>query len=252
MSIRVNHLVWEHSAHKGSELLTLLAIADNADDDGLAFPGYPYLAAKTRLSRRGVQYIVKKLLSGSVDGHPELELEERGHRGKSNRYRVRVQTLHRKPAQLGVQDDRVRVQSDAQRGATTSAPEPSVTVKEEPPVTEESRSEIAHLCELMASLQNERLEDPGRYKVAKGWLDEMRRLLDIDERSPEEVEAAIRWVHRDEFWGANILSPAKLRKQFDRIKLEAKRRREFKGKKRRGPSAAEIRQMREQLDEAAA
>ena len=49
--------VWEGSQHKGSALLQLLAIADYADDNGLAWPGLSTLAGKTRISRRQVMRI---------------------------------------------------------------------------------------------------------------------------------------------------------------------------------------------------
>ena len=42
--------------------MTFLAIGDNADDEtGVAFPSIEYLAWKTRLSRRSVQYAIKQL-----------------------------------------------------------------------------------------------------------------------------------------------------------------------------------------------
>jgi len=54
MSIKRMSAVWEDSEHKGSALIFMLAIADNADDLGVAWPGYEYLAHKTRMSRRTV------------------------------------------------------------------------------------------------------------------------------------------------------------------------------------------------------
>ena len=54
MGIRHMNAVWERSQHKGSELLLMLAIADMANDVGLAWPGYVYLAHKTRMARRSV------------------------------------------------------------------------------------------------------------------------------------------------------------------------------------------------------
>ncbi len=54
--------VWEHSTHKGTELLTLLAIADFAHDDGKgAYPSIPMLARKTRMSKRQTQYVLRTL-----------------------------------------------------------------------------------------------------------------------------------------------------------------------------------------------
>lgn len=62
MSIAVMTHVWKHSQQKGSYLLTLLAIADYADDNGRAYPSIKTLAAKTRLSERNVQYVLHKLI----------------------------------------------------------------------------------------------------------------------------------------------------------------------------------------------
>lgn len=92
MSVLVSGLVWERSEHKGSELLTLLAIADNANDNGLAWPGYEHLATKTRLSRRSVQYAVARLLAGD-----ELMIERPGGGPRSNLYRIELAVLRRKP-----------------------------------------------------------------------------------------------------------------------------------------------------------
>jgi hypothetical protein len=61
MSIRVMSHVWQHSRHKGSDLLLLLAIADFADDAGIAYPSVPTLAVKTRLKVRNVQYRLRAL-----------------------------------------------------------------------------------------------------------------------------------------------------------------------------------------------
>ena len=55
MSIKVMSAVWEHSKMKGSALLLQLAIADFADDAGIAFPGTETLAKKIRMSERQVK-----------------------------------------------------------------------------------------------------------------------------------------------------------------------------------------------------
>lgn len=50
--------VWELSRHGGSAMLLLLAIADYADDNGLAWPGQTALAKKTRVDRRNLARII--------------------------------------------------------------------------------------------------------------------------------------------------------------------------------------------------
>lgn len=95
------NLVWLHSAHKGSELLLLLAIADNADDHGRAWPGIELLSRKTRLTTRGVQYALRKLLTAD---DPEVDVTKRGAKGRSNEYQVRTKSLRLKPVRLDEDD----------------------------------------------------------------------------------------------------------------------------------------------------
>ena len=52
------------------------------------------------------------------------------------------------------------------------------------------------------------------------WAGEIDRMIRLDGRSPERIEAVIRWCARDPFWSKNILSAAKLRKHFDRLELQ--------------------------------
>lgn len=55
------------------------------------------------------------------------------------------------------------------------------------------------------------------------WIDDCRKLREIDERTPAEIRAIIEWCQNDNFWKANILSMGTLRKKFDRLFLQAKR-----------------------------
>ena len=83
MSIRVMSRVWEESKHEGSALLTLLAIADFADDDGKAFPSKKTLAKKTRMSARSVQRLVQTLIASG-----ELFVDPNAGRNGTNLYIV--------------------------------------------------------------------------------------------------------------------------------------------------------------------
>jgi hypothetical protein len=61
MSIDCTNRVWEHSNEKGSALLLLLAIADYADENGLACASLGVLAARIRMSRRQTLRLVARL-----------------------------------------------------------------------------------------------------------------------------------------------------------------------------------------------
>jgi hypothetical protein len=54
MSIKRMTDVWEKSTHTSSDLLLLLALADNANDEGYCWPGIDKLCKKTRLSESTV------------------------------------------------------------------------------------------------------------------------------------------------------------------------------------------------------
>lgn len=52
------------------------------------------------------------------------------------------------------------------------------------------------------------------------WADDIRKLSELDKQSTKDIEKVIRWCQQDSFWKNNILSPVKLRKQFDQLTLK--------------------------------
>lgn len=49
------------------------------------------------------------------------------------------------------------------------------------------------------------------------WANDIRKLRELDKRTPEQIRSVIEWSQQDNFWWKNILSASKLRKQFDRL-----------------------------------
>lgn len=49
------------------------------------------------------------------------------------------------------------------------------------------------------------------------WSDDMRKLVELDKKEIKLVEQIIVWSQASDFWSKNILSAAKLRKQFDML-----------------------------------
>ena len=60
---------------------------------------------------------------------------------------------------------------------------------------------------------NPNFKDPNIQK----WSDDFRKIVEIDDRDKHEVAMLIKWVQKDSFWMANVLSPAKLKKQYDSL-----------------------------------
>lgn len=106
MSIKVMSAVWETSEQKGSALLLLLAIADFADDTGVAFPSTTTLAKKVRMSGRQVIRLRQHLYESG-----ELEYLAGGH-GKGDKMSVRIVF---KGDILSPLNDGIRVTSRAER-----------------------------------------------------------------------------------------------------------------------------------------
>lgn len=52
------------------------------------------------------------------------------------------------------------------------------------------------------------------------WSEQSDYILRIDKRDPHEVKKVVEWCQLDEFWQDNILSTAKLRKQYDKLVLK--------------------------------
>jgi len=56
----------------------------------------------------------------------------------------------------------------------------------------------------------------------QSWADEVRKMLELDQRTEEQVKYLMRWVQQDDFEMMNVLSPAKLRKRFDALVMKVK------------------------------
>jgi len=80
------------------------------------------------------------------------------------------------------------------------------------------------LSELLLELIVQRKGDLRRPNLDR-WARDMDRLIRLDGRMPERIEAVIRFCQRDPFWQNNILSVATLRRQFDRLELLMQQRR---------------------------
>ncbi|OYD05784.1 helix-turn-helix domain-containing protein [Rhizobium sp. N4311] len=92
MSIKVMSIVWSRAPVQSGDLLMLLALADNADDNGVAFPSVTYLASKARMSQRNVQRCLR-----SLEGAGYIQIIERGGPSGSNKYRVNLKLLRDLP-----------------------------------------------------------------------------------------------------------------------------------------------------------
>lgn len=109
MSIRIMNAIWQEAEYGGNTLLTLLALADWANDDGVCWPNIEQLAKKCRQSVRSAQYAIKQFITDGI-----LEAEVVHGKGRRNTYRIKVQNLHHlKRCNLGHE----KVQNTTPKGA---------------------------------------------------------------------------------------------------------------------------------------
>jgi len=98
MSLKVMHWAWS-LALPPTPKIVLLALADEANDDGYTFPSVTYLARKCSLGDRTVQRVLRRLTS---DRYVSVEHRfRRDHARTSNGYRLAINNppsnCHRPP-----------------------------------------------------------------------------------------------------------------------------------------------------------
>ena len=73
-------------------------------------------------------------------------------------------------------------------------------------------------------IQNPNFKKPN----LESWANTLRLMLEVDKRDAVKVGEVFTWANQDDFWSSNILSPASLRKQFDKliVKLDQPKRQE--------------------------
>jgi DNA-binding MarR family transcriptional regulator len=88
MSIKVSAQVWEHGPRERNMRFVLLAIADNANDEGYAFPLVKTIADKCVMTTRNVLRVLEKLTS---NGWVEVQVSPKDY--KANAYQINLSKL---------------------------------------------------------------------------------------------------------------------------------------------------------------
>jgi hypothetical protein len=91
--------------------------------------------------------------------------------------------------------------------------------QDEIPSGKNDRDDVKGLCQLLADLMVK--NESKRPRITKVWLDECRRMIDIDKRDPVKAAALLEWCQKDPFWRANIQSMPTFRQQYDQLRLKA-------------------------------
>jgi len=84
-------------------------------------------------------------------------------------------------------------------------------------------ADALRLATLLFDLLREQKGDFRRPDLNR-WARDIDRLIRLEQRDPERIEAVWRFCQSDPFWQSTILSPAALRKHFDRLELKMQQR----------------------------
>ncbi len=94
------------------------------------------------------------------------------------------------------------------------------------------RFDEADLATATWILDRLRIANPGHKQPnLKAWANTIRLIREQDKRTDAEIRELFQWAHEDEFWGANILCPKTLRKQWDKLAMRRKSDNQPKGGK---------------------
>lgn len=227
MSLRTLTDAWENSPYTGNALLVHLAIADvvNPDNDYKLWMVRERIAAKARVSIATVTRVRAQMVDDGWLVPPEGAA---GGRGRAAEYvyvlggappsekPAHGEPLH-KPAHTEQETGSPETETGSGGESSPLSQHKNLTRTERPTPADEAW----HLANLLADLIAR--DGTRRPNVTQTWARDIDRAHRLDERGWREIEAVIRWCQSDHFWSMNILSPAKLRKHFDRLKKEARK-----------------------------
>lgn len=128
MSIRVMTAVWDNGPTKQGHLLVMLALADYSNDQFECWPSMKSIAAKARMTERGVQKILRTL-----EDEGWLFIQTGNGRHGCNQYRINASRLTPNVDHPERGSPRTSMQKTPNVDAETpngGSPEPSRTIKE--------------------------------------------------------------------------------------------------------------------------
>ncbi|WP_299948721.1 helix-turn-helix domain-containing protein [uncultured Microbulbifer sp.] len=217
--------------------LVLLKLADNASDQGECWPSYQHIADQCEISRRSVIAHIKAL---EKSGFLKINNRKSTNSSKLNASNLFVLTLDKggespalgseSPAPAG-ESPAPGGESPALGGGESPAPRTSHSLE---PVNEPNTSSTNAAKENRVKATDEdyalanfilegvrRLQPKFKPPNLDRWADDCRKLRELDNRSLREIARVFTWANNDNFWQSNILSPAKLRKQFDQLQIKS-------------------------------
>lgn len=245
MSVSMVTMVMAHYPGAGGEYTLALCLADSANPEGQSiWPSVPTLAHNSRQSERTVQ---RQLRAMEESGWLVCVKRSPGGKGNPSRYQInpdwiahpetwrpngdKLTPFEVKPRHDGVTvTEGQTVTNPASNGDTAVSPEQLQNLNTTPPLSpptgeQERPADVAEKVEIEKTarwmLAKIRTLHPNHAEPRwKGWHQDIRLMVERDKRTLHEIRDLFGWANADEFWRTNILSPGKLRKQWDALTIK--------------------------------
>ena len=228
MSAKVFTLVKDYydPARFGAPIVTAYVLADKADDHGGGISvAHAEIANDTRQTDRAVRLQLRRLESSGL-----LKCVHRtaGGQGNFNEYRLHLGLL------IGAVNPEPRsgLTRNVVPGSEAVNPEygsgfldvhivgTSIDNVEDASTFRVSEgAEDRRLCEWMFGLLLQ-LNPKHRAPSWPAWMRDVRLMREREKRTRREIAGLFAWANADSFWQGNVLSPAALRRQWDRLVIQ--------------------------------
>jgi hypothetical protein len=139
MSIKIMSLVWDTGPSDKSEILVLLALADFCNDDGECWPSVAGIARKARMTERGVQKIIARLVDVGW-----VSINQNSGRRGCNLYTIKTPEP-RSPRTTFTPNAKTPPPNPVPKTPEPRSPEPSITIIK-PSVSDTTRDVFDVLC----------------------------------------------------------------------------------------------------------
>ncbi|MCK3654255.1 replication protein [Pasteurellaceae bacterium Macca] len=208
--------------------LVLLKLADNANDQGVCFPSYQYIADACEISLRSAKEHIKVLIEM---GLVSKKMRKNQDGNQSNLYYLHLEKggaeFAPPSAESAPQNAEICTTPSAESAPitshsfnqsfnhTSSSQQVATAEKTKPKFSDDDLKTAQWIFGLIQNL-NPNAKKPSM----ETWAKDVRLLREVDKRTHREICELFQWANRDSFWQANILSPRKLREKWDQLVMK--------------------------------
>lgn len=167
-----------------------------------------YIDFKTSGNRKATKYHLLTLLSTNSSSNSSNNSSSNSSKNSSNNSSSNSSTLNK--------------QNKTKQNKTNNSDKSPATSHNTQPKFADDSVEMQLAMYLFSKIKennpdHKELTDSQKQK----WADSIRLMIERDNRSPKQIKNMVDWCQADSFWRNNILSTAKLRKQYDTMAPKA-------------------------------